>query len=36
MDELSRIRFRVWCRDRLRDAQGNTFQDLFADLMELA
>jgi len=36
MDELSRIWFRTECRDRLRNAQGNAFQDLFADLMELA
>lgn len=36
MDELSRIWFRTECRDRLRNAQGNTFQDLFSDLMELA
>ena len=36
MDELSRIWFRTECRDRLRSAQGTAFQDLFADLMELA
>lgn len=36
MDELSRIWFRTECRDRLRNAQGTAFQDLFADLMELA
>jgi hypothetical protein len=36
VDELSRIWFRTQCRDRLRNAQGIAFQDLFADLMELA
>jgi hypothetical protein len=36
MDELSRICFRTECRDRLRSGQGTAFQDLFADLMELA
>ena len=30
MDELSRIWFRTECRDCLRNAQGNAFQDLFA------
>jgi hypothetical protein len=36
MYELSRIWFRTECRDRLRSGQGTAFQDLFADLMELA
>jgi hypothetical protein len=36
MDELSRIWFRTECRDRLRSGQGTAFQDLFADIMELA
>lgn len=36
MDELSRIWFQTVCRQRLRDAHGTAFQDLFADLMELA
>lgn len=36
MDELSRRWFLHECRDRLRNAQGTAFQDLFADLMEQA
>jgi hypothetical protein len=36
VDEFSRIWFRTQCRDRLHSAQGTAFQDLFADLMELA
>ncbi len=36
MDELSRIWFRTECRDRLHRGVGTAFQDLFADIMELA
>jgi hypothetical protein len=36
MDELIRFWFRTECRNRLRNAHGNAFQDIVADLMKLA
>jgi hypothetical protein len=36
MDELTRKWFEMTCRQRLREAHAQAFQDLFSELMELA
>jgi hypothetical protein len=36
MDELTRRWFEMTCRQRLREAHAQAFQDLFSELMELA